>query len=143
MSTKPPGQTATSVDTGAPAETAGADITGSNSTISPQKTAEGIKGTPVPKLQVPIVEATRKPSSKKSSTANESDDRPRDLPVTLIAVTFKEAVLDSPTFRASMNHVNEQLDSLDRWIESFSKALNKLSQEMDGRLTHLDACSII
>lgn len=53
--------------------------------------------------------------------------------VTLLAVTFKEAALDSPTFRASMNHINEQLENIDRWMESFSKALNRLSQEMDGK----------
>jgi hypothetical protein len=58
----------------------------------------------------------------------------KPVTVTLIAVSFKEAVLDSPTFRASMNHINEQMESLDRWIESFSKALNRLTQEMDGKL---------
>lgn len=53
--------------------------------------------------------------------------------VYLMAVAFKEATLDSPTFRASMNHINDQLESLDRWIDSLTKALNKITSEMDSK----------
>lgn len=71
-------------------------------------------------------------SSEKQHVASH-DDLEKSAVVTLLAVTFKEAALDSPTFRTSVNHVNEQLENLDRWLESFSKALNRLSQEMDGK----------
>jgi hypothetical protein len=55
-------------------------------------------------------------------------------PMTLLAVSFKEAALDSPSFRASMNHLSEQFDAVDKWLDSFIKASNKIVQEMDGML---------
>lgn len=56
-----------------------------------------------------------------------------ETPLVSIAVLLKEASLDSPTFRSSVNHLNVQLDRVERWLDSFLKATQKLSQEMDGR----------
>lgn len=53
-------------------------------------------------------------------------------PCVITAVLYKEAALDSPTFRASMNHMDNQLNYVDKWLESFTKSLSKLSSEMDG-----------
>ncbi|ODQ65071.1 hypothetical protein NADFUDRAFT_51670 [Nadsonia fulvescens var. elongata DSM 6958] len=53
------------------------------------------------------------------------------LPVTLIPVAFKEASIDSPTFRAYINYLTIQVDMLDRWVDGISKALGRLSTEMD------------
>lgn len=60
-----------------------------------------------------------------------------DTPMLLIAVLFKEAALDSPTFRSSMNHLNLQFENFDRWLDSFIKATQKLSQEMEGKCIKL------
>lgn len=55
-----------------------------------------------------------------------------DTPMLLTPVLFKEAALDSPTFRSSMNHLNIQFENIDRWFDSFIRATQKLSQEMEG-----------
>lgn len=68
-----------------------------------------------------------------STSSNNSAKSPNNRPLSLIAVSFKEAALDSPTFRASMNHISEQFESIDRWLDSFSKAISRLSQEMEGK----------
>lgn len=64
----------------------------------------------------------------------DQDMNPNDEPMMLIAVLFKEAALDSPTFRSSMNHLNIQFENLDRWLTSFITATQKLSQEMEGMI---------
>lgn len=56
-----------------------------------------------------------------------------ETPLVSITVLLKEASLDSPTFRSSVNHLNAQLERVERWLDSFLKATQKLSQEMDGR----------
>lgn len=55
-----------------------------------------------------------------------------DSPMLLIAVLLKEVALDSPTFRSSMNHINNQFEGIDRWLNSFIGATQKVSQEMEG-----------
>lgn len=54
-----------------------------------------------------------------------------NAPCAITAVLFKEAALDSPTFRASMNHLDNQMNDVDRWLDSFTRSLSKLSLEMD------------
>jgi hypothetical protein len=56
-----------------------------------------------------------------------------DKPLHIIAVLLKEAALDSPTFRASVNHLNIQLESMDSWLDSFIKSTQRMTQEMDGK----------
>ncbi|KAL2043051.1 hypothetical protein N7G274_004110 [Stereocaulon virgatum] len=51
-------------------------------------------------------------------------------PITLIPVGLKEAALDSPTFRCGFVHFSEQLDQVEKWLESYVKCITKLSHEM-------------
>ncbi|KAF2734194.1 hypothetical protein EJ04DRAFT_577102 [Polyplosphaeria fusca] len=51
-------------------------------------------------------------------------------PLSLIPVVIKEAALDSPTFRATAVHFSDQVDLIERWLESYIKAVSKLSAEM-------------
>jgi BAR domain of APPL family len=44
-------------------------------------------------------------------------------------VGLKEAALDSPTFRATVLHFSEQVDLIDKWIEEYLKATNRLITE--------------
>lgn len=90
--------------------------------------------------QTPSIEAGTDLSEESSTfspieapPATGPDDSSGNDVVYLMAVAFKEAALDSPTFRASMNHLDVQFESLDRWIESFTKAINRMTAEMDGR----------
>ena len=48
----------------------------------------------------------------------------------LSPVGLKEAALDSPTFRATIVHYCEQIDAVERWLESYIKAILKLSHEV-------------
>lgn len=60
-------------------------------------------------------------------------------PCVITAVLYKEAALDSPSFRASMNHLDSQLNYVDKWLESFTKSLSKLSAEMDSLQEHANS----
>lgn len=51
-------------------------------------------------------------------------------------VGLKEAALDSPSFRASVQHFGEQVDIIEKWLESLSKSTGKLSQS----LASLESC---
>ena len=43
---------------------------------------------------------------------------------------LKEAALDSPTFRSGFTHFSEQLDLVEKWLESYAKCIAKLSHEV-------------
>jgi BAR domain of APPL family len=42
---------------------------------------------------------------------------------------LKEAALDSPTFRATSIHFAEQVDLIEKWLEEYLKATNRLIAE--------------
>lgn len=48
----------------------------------------------------------------------------------LILVTFKEAALDSPSFRASVNHLDLQLLNTEKWLLALIASLAKVPQEV-------------
>lgn len=48
----------------------------------------------------------------------------------LISVTFKEASLDSPSFRASMNHLDLQLLNTEKWLTALTASLIKVPREV-------------
>ena len=50
----------------------------------------------------------------------------------MIPVGLKEAALDSPTFRATFVHFVENVDALERWLESYIRSVTKLSSESNG-----------
>ena len=43
---------------------------------------------------------------------------------------MKEAALDSPTFRATTIHFSEQVDIIEKWLDSYVKSIAKLSYEV-------------
>lgn len=43
----------------------------------------------------------------------------------LISVNFKEAALDSPTFRASTNHLDIQVDNIEKWMKALVSSVKK------------------
>ena len=62
----------------------------------------------------------------------------------LSPVGFKEAALDSPSFRASTAYFFEQIDTIERWLDGYVKATTKLSAEVsalenvsNGLLSHI------
>lgn len=62
-----------------------------------------------------------------------AEDQVNLIPVrrlNLIPVGLKEAGLDSPTFRATATHFGDQIDVVERWLESYLKAASKLLTEV-------------
>ncbi|KAK5946525.1 SNF1-interacting protein [Knufia obscura] len=49
--------------------------------------------------------------------------------INLIPVGLKEAAIDSPTSRATIQHYTEQIDLLERWLDDYLKATNRLVAE--------------
>jgi hypothetical protein len=45
-------------------------------------------------------------------------------------VNLKEAALDSPTFRATTVHFGEQIDAVEKWLDSYTKAASRLANEV-------------
>ena len=43
---------------------------------------------------------------------------------------MKEAALDSPTFRSSFTHFAEQLELVERWLETYVRSVSKLTNEV-------------
>ncbi|CAK7265360.1 SNF1-interacting protein [Sporothrix epigloea] len=48
------------------------------------------------------------------------------------AVSLHEAALDSPSFRASAVLFSEQVDGIERWLESYTKSTSKLMHDFTG-----------
>lgn len=44
--------------------------------------------------------------------------------LSLVPVGLREAVIDSPPFRASIRHFEDQVESLEKWLESYIKILS-------------------
>ena len=59
----------------------------------------------------------------------------------VIPVSLTEACLDSPSFRASAIHFADQLDALERWLDSYTRSTSKLVHDVltleDGITTYL------
>lgn len=51
-------------------------------------------------------------------------------PLTLLPVGLKEAALDSPTFRATAVHFSDQVELVERWLESYIKSASKLIHDV-------------
>ncbi|KAF2016791.1 hypothetical protein BU24DRAFT_370775 [Aaosphaeria arxii CBS 175.79] len=60
-------------------------------------------------------------------------------PLSLIPVTIKEAALDSPTFRATAVHLGDQIDLIERWLDSHVRAVSKLANEMHALQSLVDS----
>jgi hypothetical protein len=44
--------------------------------------------------------------------------------LSLVPVGLREAVIDSPPFRASIRHFEDQVEALEKWLESYAKILS-------------------
>jgi len=44
--------------------------------------------------------------------------------LSLVPVGLREAVIDSPPFRASIRHFEDQVEALEKWLESYIKILS-------------------
>lgn len=51
-------------------------------------------------------------------------------PLSLIPVGLKEAALDSPTFRATAVHFSDQVEIIERWLDSYVKSISKLTHDV-------------
>ncbi|KAF1945566.1 hypothetical protein EJ02DRAFT_431367 [Clathrospora elynae] len=63
---------------------------------------------------------------------------PVSKPLTLIPVVIKEAALDSPTFRATAVHFGDQIELIERWLDSFIRATSKLAGECNNMQALVD-----
>ena len=43
---------------------------------------------------------------------------------------IKEAALDSPTFRATAVHFGDQIELVERWLDSYVRATSRLASEL-------------
>lgn len=57
----------------------------------------------------------------------------------LISVNFKEAALDSPSFRASINHLDVQLMNIEQWLLAISSSLKKMPRYIKEVETFCDS----
>jgi hypothetical protein len=53
-------------------------------------------------------------------------------------VVIKEAALDSPTFRATAVHFGDQIELIERWLDSFIRATSKLAAECNNMQALVD-----
>lgn len=63
---------------------------------------------------------------------------------TLVSVSLKEAATDSPTFRASINHLDDQIDNIEQWLQALvsscrkvPKLLNEVQSFYNSFMDHL------
>ncbi|XP_014558114.1 hypothetical protein COCVIDRAFT_95503 [Bipolaris victoriae FI3] len=59
-------------------------------------------------------------------------------PLDLIPVVIKEAALDSPTFRATAVHYGDQIELIERWLDSFVRATSRLATECSNMQALVD-----
>ncbi|KAI5967436.1 SIP3 [Candida theae] len=57
----------------------------------------------------------------------------------LISVNFKEAALDSPSFRASVNHLDVQLMNIEQWFSALSSSMKKMPKYIKEVETFCDS----
>lgn len=76
--------------------------------------------------------AAGQPSSQPSSShASQQQPPPRSFHTgPAIPVTLNEAALDSPTFRATAVHFSDQLDAIERWLDSYARTTSKLVHDV-------------
>lgn len=66
--------------------------------------------------------------------------------INLIPVGLKEAAIDSPTSRATIQHYTEQVDLLEKWLDDYLKATNRLVAEhitLENIINNFTQCAVI
>lgn len=54
--------------------------------------------------------------------------------LSLVPVGLREAVIDSPPFRASIRHFEDQVEALEKWLESYIKILSDWLSGLQRRI---------
>lgn len=67
-----------------------------------------------------------------SEGLSQTSMKPAEQPLNLIPVGLKEAALDSPTFRATSLHFDDQVDIIERWLDGYVKAASRLVTEVNN-----------
>jgi hypothetical protein len=62
----------------------------------------------------------------------------KDILTSCRPVVIKEAALDSPTFRATAVHFGDQIELIERWLDSFIRATSKLAAECNNMQALVD-----
>lgn len=65
----------------------------------------------------------------------QSGNQGADYHFKLISVAFKEAALDSPSFRASVNHLDTQLISTEKWLQAITALVIKIPKQAKDLLS--------
>ncbi|KAK4936597.1 SNF1-interacting protein, partial [Elasticomyces elasticus] len=66
--------------------------------------------------------------------------------INLLPTTLREAALDSPTSRATLQHYYEQVDFLCTWLDDYLKATNRLHAEhitLENVISHLTSSMVL
>jgi hypothetical protein len=66
--------------------------------------------------------------------------------INLVPVGLKEAAIDSPTSRASVVHYGEQVEHLERWLDDYMRATQRLITEsltLEGILTNFTSHAVV
>lgn len=53
-------------------------------------------------------------------------------PLSMIPVGLKEAALDSPTFRATAIHFSDQVEIVERWLDTYTRSISKLVNDVSA-----------
>jgi hypothetical protein len=77
----------------------------------------------------PSQPSSSQPSQQPQPPSQEPSPRPSH-PGPAIPVTLNEAALDSPTFRATAVHFSDQLDAIERWLDSYARSTSKLVHDV-------------
>ncbi|KAL2130536.1 hypothetical protein VTI74DRAFT_6257 [Chaetomium olivicolor] len=91
-----------------------------------------------PSATMPVLPSSSAPSqnpqSQQPSSSHQQQQPPpfsRPSPASpAIPVTLNEAALDSPTFRAAAVHFSDQLDAIERWLDSYARSTSKLVHDV-------------
>ncbi|KAH6849949.1 hypothetical protein B0I37DRAFT_370304 [Chaetomium sp. MPI-CAGE-AT-0009] len=105
-------------------------------TVPPAAALAGLR----PSATMPVTTASG-PSQPSQSSSSQPSQQPQSQPQSqpppapshtgpAIPVTLNEAALDSPTFRATAVHFSDQLDAIERWLESYARSTSKLVHDV-------------
>lgn len=70
------------------------------------------------------------PTSEREEHPDGKSSRPVSRQFKLISVNLKEAALDLPSFRASVNHLDIQLDNIENWLNAFVLLCKRFPQHL-------------
>ncbi|KAI4104748.1 MAG: hypothetical protein L6R37_003102 [Teloschistes peruensis] len=54
----------------------------------------------------------------------------RSHPIALVPVGLKEAALDSPSFRSGVSHFADQVDLVEKWLDTWMRSVSKITHEV-------------